>query len=97
MTSIQAADPPISVNFREVGDYKFEIVALCIGSSLTDDWHQVKLVRDTKSGTIEIFFDDMEKPVMTANDKRFGLGQIGIGSFDDMNDFDEIRLYAPKK
>jgi hypothetical protein len=63
----------------------------------TDDWHQVKVVRDAKSGSIEIFFDDMEKPVMTASDKRFGLGQIGIGSFDDMNDFDDIRLYAPKK
>lgn len=59
-----------------------------------DNWHNVKVVRDSKSGTIEIYFDDMDKPYMTANDKTFGKGRIGIGSFDDMNDFDDVRLYA---
>ena len=34
---------------------------------------------------------------MTAKDKRFGAGKVGIGSFDDMNDFDDIRLCIPKK
>jgi len=58
----------------------------------TNEWHQVKVQRDSKKGTIEIFFDDMEKPVMTAIDKTFGKGRIGIGSFDDMNDFDDIEL-----
>lgn len=59
-----------------------------------DKWHQVKLVRDTKKGTIEIYFDDMEKPHMSAVDKTFGKGRIGIGSFDDMNDFDDIKLWG---
>ena len=57
-----------------------------------DKWHQVKVKRDSKRGTIEIFFDDMKKPIMTTTDKTFGKGQIGIGSFDDMNDFDDIEL-----
>ena len=57
-----------------------------------DTWHQVKLVRDTASGKIEVFFDDMTKPHMSVVDKTFGKGRIGIGSFDDMNDFDDIRL-----
>jgi hypothetical protein len=26
----------------------------------------------------------MNKPIMTANDKTFGKGRIGIGSFDDI-------------
>lgn len=62
----------------------------------TDQWHQVKVVRDTAKGTIEIYFDDMEIPQLKATDKTFGKGRIGIGSFDDMNDFDDVRLYAKK-
>ena len=58
----------------------------------TDAWHDVKLVRNSNSGTIEIYFDDMTKPHMTINDKTFGKGRIGIGSFDDMNAFDQVEL-----
>lgn len=61
-----------------------------------DEWHTVKVVRDSQEGTIEIYFDDMEKPHMTAVDKTFGKGRIGIGSFDDMNDFDDVKLYGNK-
>ncbi len=57
-------------------------------------WHDIKVVRDATSGVIEIYFDDMETPHMKATDKTFGKGQVGIGSFDDMNDFDVIRLYG---
>ena len=59
-----------------------------------NDWHQVKVQRDSRKGMIEIFFDDMEKPIMTTTDKTFGKGRIGIGSFDDMNDFDDIKLWG---
>ena len=58
----------------------------------TDAWHNVKLVRNSKKGTIEIYFDDMAKPHMSVNDKTFGKGRIGIGSFDDMNAFDQVEL-----
>lgn len=59
-----------------------------------DQWHDVKVVRHAETGTIEIYFDDMAKPLMTATDKTFGKGQVGIGSFDDMNDFDDIKLFG---
>jgi hypothetical protein len=29
---------------------------------------------------------------MSVIDKTYGKGRIGIGSFDDMNDFDDIKL-----
>ena len=58
----------------------------------TDQWHKVKLVRDSTQGTIEVYFDDMDTPHMKAVDKTFGKGRIGIGSFDDMNDFDDIKI-----
>src|SRR5262249_16653114 len=53
------------------------------GTPWDDNWHDVKIVRRVKEGTIDIYFDDMEKPVMTATDKNFLWGQIGIGTFDD--------------
>ena len=31
---------------------------------------------------------------MTATDTTSGKGRIGIGSFDDMNDFDDIELWG---
>lgn len=66
------------------------------GTNWTDDWHQVKVVRDTKSGTIKVYFDDMNEPAMTAEDKNFTWGQIGIGSFDDTTQWDDIRLNGQK-
>ncbi len=72
-------------------------IALTKNKNLTpwdDKWHDVKIVRDTKSGTIEVYFDDMKKPHMKCADKTFGKGRIGIGSFDDVNDFDDVRIYV---
>ena len=47
----------------------------------------MRVERNTKSGKIAVFFDDMKKPIMEAYDKTFTSGRVGIGSFDDMNDF----------
>lgn len=66
------------------------------GTDWDDQWHQVKIVRRVKPGTIEIYFDDMDKPVMTAKDTTFTWGRIGLGSFDDTADFDDLRLYGRK-
>ena len=59
-----------------------------------NNWHKVKLTFDSKSGQIHVYFDDMKEPLISAVDKTFSKGKIGIGSFDDMNDFDNIRVYA---
>jgi len=62
------------------------------GTNWDDKWHHVRIVRDTESGSIQIFYDDMETPVMTASDKAFTWGRVGIGSFDDTSDWDNITL-----
>ncbi len=62
-----------------------------------DQWHQVKLVRDTNSGLIAVFFDDMSQPLMEVKDTTFGKGRIGLGSFDDMDEFDDIVIYDTSK
>jgi hypothetical protein len=62
------------------------------GTPWDDAWHRVKIVRDVADGKIDIYFDDMDNPVMTADDKTFAWGQIGIGAFDDLGNFDQIVL-----
>ena len=61
-----------------------------------DAWHQVKIVRRVADGTIAIYFDDMERPVMKAVDKTFRWGQVGIGSFDDNGNWDDFKLHGTK-
>jgi hypothetical protein len=66
------------------------------GTPWDDDWHHVRLIRDVKSGKIEVYFDDMQKPAMTAEDKTFTWGRVGIGSFDDTGNFDDVRVWGEK-
>ncbi len=66
------------------------------GTNWDDKWHHARVVRKVDSGKIEIYFDDMTKPVMTAIDKTFQWGKVGIGSFDDPGNYDQIRVYGKK-
>lgn len=62
------------------------------GTPWDDQWHHVRVKRDAKSGTIEVYFDDMTNPVMTASDTTFGTGRVGLGSFDDTAMWDNFKL-----
>ena len=64
------------------------------GTPWDDGWHHARIVRDVETGAIDVYFDDMETPVMTAVDKTFTHGQIGIGSFDDTGNFDDVLVYG---
>jgi hypothetical protein len=66
------------------------------GTNWTDNWHHARVVRKVDSGVIDVYFDDMQKPVMRAVDKTFPWGQIGVGSFDDTGNFDDVALYGRK-
>lgn len=67
------------------------------GTPWDDHWHHVKIERDMATGDIKIFFDDMKEPVMTAVDKTFTWGQVGVGSFDDIGNWDDVKLWGLKK
>jgi hypothetical protein len=60
------------------------------GTNWDDNWHTVRVVHNDDTGDIAIYFDNMEKPVMTAKDKTFSGGRIGIGTFDDTSDWDDV-------
>jgi hypothetical protein len=66
------------------------------GTNWDDDWHRVKIVRRVADGQIDVYFDDLEQPVMQARDTKFAWGRVGLGSFDDIGDWDEVRLYGNK-
>lgn len=57
-----------------------------------DGWHDLRVARDVQSGTIEVYFDG--RLVLRAQDRTFLWGRVGVGSFDDTGDFDDIRLYG---
>ncbi|MEO1527572.1 MAG: hypothetical protein AAFX06_19255 [Planctomycetota bacterium] len=59
-----------------------------------DQWHNVKLTRDVVTGEIAVYFDDMSRPHMKVRDTTFSKGRIGLGSFDDLNAFDDVVLIA---
>ena len=67
------------------------------GTDWSKTWHHIRIKRDTKSGSILVYFDDMKTPVMKTTDNSFLHGRIGIGSFDDTGDFDDIRLIGKRK
>lgn len=64
------------------------------GTAWDDKWHNIKIVRKVESGAIEIYWDDMKTPIMTATDKNFTWGQVGIGSFDDTGNWDDVKLFG---
>lgn len=66
------------------------------GTPWDDKWHHARIVRRVADGTINVYFDDMETPVMTAVDKTFIWGQVGVGSFDDTGNFDNFVLRGVK-
>ena len=64
------------------------------GTPWDDEWHHARVVRMPRTGEIKVYFDDMETPAMTAVDKTFTHGQVGIGSFDDSGAFDNFAIYG---
>ncbi len=61
-----------------------------------EGWHKVRVERRLADGSIKVFFDDGPEPVMTAEDKTFGWGNVGVGSFDDSGFVRALRVWGPE-
>lgn len=66
------------------------------GTPWKEGWHTVRVKRRVADGLIEVYFDNMETPRMVAHDKTFLTGPIGIGTFDDHGNFDDLELRGVK-
>jgi len=60
-------------------------------------WHKLRVERKASDGTVRVWFDDMNKAIMTGEEKTFGPGAIGFGSFDDTGKVANIRVWAKEK
>ena len=58
------------------------------------DYHTVRIVRKVMEGTVEVYYDDMDEPIMRTTDKTFTHGAIGFGSFDDTGNIDDVRVWG---
>lgn len=100
------------VHFSASSDDKHNIIGLVDGKDrikinrepagktvprlLDGEYHDFRVSYDAKSGKILVFMDDMTSPLMTAEDKTFTHGLVGIGSFDDTGCFDNIKIWGKK-
>jgi hypothetical protein len=66
------------------------------GTKWTAGWHRVKVVRRVADGRIAVYFDDMKTPVMTARDRTFTWGSVGVGSFDDTGNWADVKVHGVK-
>lgn len=64
------------------------------GTDWETGYHEVRIVRDCGTGAIEVYFDDMGKPIMRAKDNTFKTGRVGFGSFDDTGKIDDVRVWG---
>jgi hexosaminidase len=100
------------VHFSATSDDKHNIIGLVNGQDrvkinaepagktvprlLDSEYHDFRVSYDGKSGKILVFMDDMTTPLMTAVDRTFTHGLVGIGSFDDTGCFDNIKVWGKK-
>jgi hypothetical protein len=56
------------------------------------NWHSIRIVRNVRTGLIDVYSDVQKKPLFSVVDKTFQCGQVGLGSFDETGDFTDFDL-----
>jgi len=93
----KAADPNAHSIFLVDGKPRVSIAKeRTAGVEWRDAWHRLRVQRDAASGKIEVYFDDLSKPILQATDKTFRSGRVGLGSFDDTGAFRKFRLFGKR-
>lgn len=92
------ADPHSNSTFLVNGEPRVSIAKSRTKGTrwLDDTYHTVRIVRDVESGAIKVYFDNMETPVMIAQDTTLKKGGFGVGSFDDTGHIDNYRIWGIK-
>jgi hypothetical protein len=58
------------------------------------EWHHVRIVRNVRTGSIQVFVDNEKQPRFSVIDHTFNCGQVGLGSFDETGDFSQFQLQS---
>ena len=79
--------------FSVDGGPRRRIAGLEASPALPDrSWHDVRIVRNVPTGSIQVFLDNQTVPRFSVVDRTFTCGQVGLGSFDEMGDFAQFQL-----
>ncbi len=65
------------------------------GVAWGDTWHRVRLERRLAAGTLRVFLDGGDAPILEATGLPPDRGRVGFGSFDDSGRFANLRIRAP--
>lgn len=77
--------------FRVDGGERFRIDNPDRPAALPDmQWHTVKVVR--KGDSVAIYMDGSSEALLQATGKLFPYGRVGLGSFDELGDFDDFEI-----
>lgn len=77
------------------GGPRYRIAGLEATPALPDrSWHNVRIVRNARTGSIQVFLDNQTQPKFSVIDRTFTCGQVGLGSFDETGDFSKFRLQS---
>jgi hypothetical protein len=57
-------------------------------------WHTIRVVRNVKTGLIQVYSDVQKAPLFSVVDHHFTCGQIGLGSFDETGDFTNLKIHS---
>jgi hypothetical protein len=77
------------------GEPRKRIAGISADPALPDTgWHQVRVVRNVQTGSIEVFMDKQTEPLFSVVDRTFTCGLVGIGSFDETGDFADVNLHS---
>jgi hypothetical protein len=77
------------------GGPRRRIAGLNASPALPDQsWHDVRIVRNVRTGSIQVFLDNQTVPRFSVVDRTFTCGQVGLGSFDEIGDFAHFRLHS---
>jgi len=88
-----SAEPVHNGIFIVDGEARRRIAGAEAAPALPDRaWHRARVVRDIRSGSIQVFVDGQSQPLFSVVNSTFHCGQIGIGSFDETGDFDDVDL-----
>jgi hypothetical protein len=63
-----------------------------VGRLVDQEWHRVRLTRDTAGGQIRVFFDGETTPALSVTDRTLQTGRVGVGSFDETAEFRALTL-----
>ncbi len=61
----------------------------------TNHWYHVVLDYDGETGTVNVSVDGVQIPALHAVDLSLSGGRVGLGSFDEVGDFKNVKISQP--